>query len=61
MRGLRSSKKAPGKEKIYTAGEKESFSEKERQKVGIPLNKSLQTDIITMQKELGLNKYEFSF
>ncbi len=61
MRGLRSSKKAPGKNRIYTAGEKEYYTEKERAKTGIPLNESLQIDIKTMQNELGLNKYKFPF
>jgi len=61
MRELRSSKKAPGKEKIYTAGEKEYYSKVERRKTGIPLNKSLQNDIKIMQKELGLEKYNFPF
>ena len=61
MRDLRSSKKAPGKEKIYTAGEKEYNTEAERRKTGIPVNKSVQKDIKTMQKELGLNHYNFSF
>lgn len=61
MRELRSSKKAPGKEKIYTAGEKEYLTEVERKETGIPLNKSLQKDIKIMQKELGLDKYNFPF
>ncbi len=61
MRELRSSKKTPGKERIYTAGEKEYNSDVERRKNGIPLNKSLQKDIKIMQKELGLNKYNFPF
>ncbi|MFX1309871.1 MAG: Ldh family oxidoreductase [Promethearchaeota archaeon] len=61
MRGLRSSRKAQGQEKIYTAGEKEYYNEVERRKIGIPINKSLQNDIIIMQKELGLNKYNFPF
>jgi len=61
MRNLRASKKAPGKSRIYTAGEKEFFSEKERKIQGIPINKSLQEDIKTMQKELGLFDYNFSF
>ena len=61
MRELRSSKLAPGKDKIYTAGEKEYSSEEERKETGIPLNKSLQKDIKTMQVELGLDKYNFSF
>ena len=61
MRNLRASRKAPGKSRIYTAGEKEFFSEKERKIQGIPINKSLQEDIKTMQKELGLFDYNFSF
>ena len=61
MRELRGSKKAPGKERIYTAGEKEYYTETERRKSGIPINKSLQKDIKIMQKELGLNNYNFSF
>jgi LDH2 family malate/lactate/ureidoglycolate dehydrogenase len=61
MRGLRASKKAPGEEKIYTAGEKEFIAEQERLKTGIPINKSLQEDIKIMRKELHLDKYEFNF
>ena len=61
MRGLRNSKKEPGREKIYTAGEKEYIAENERNKSGIPLNKSLQEDIKIMLKELHLDKYKFNF
>jgi len=61
MRTLRSSKKAPGKSKIYTAGEKEYFAEKETEREGIPLNNSLQKDIKMMQHELGLDQYKFPF
>jgi LDH2 family malate/lactate/ureidoglycolate dehydrogenase len=61
MRSLRSSKKAPDKDKIYTAGEKEYLNEQERKKIGIPINKSLQEDIKVMQRELGLTKYDFPF
>lgn len=61
MRGLRNSKKIPGAERIYTAGEKESIAEKQRAKTGIPINKNLQQDIKTMQKELKLNNYNFQF
>ena len=61
MRDLRNSAKEPGEERIYTAGEKEYYSEVDRKKTGIPLNKSLQNDIKIMQKELSLNKYNFSF
>ncbi|MFX0071994.1 MAG: Ldh family oxidoreductase [Candidatus Hermodarchaeota archaeon] len=61
MRGLRSAKKEPNQDKIYTAGEKEYIAEQERFKKGISINKNLQQDILTMQKELGLNQYQFPF
>ena len=61
MRGLRSSKREPGADRIYTAGEKEFEAMKSRRKRGIPLNESLQEDIKTMQKELKLFNYNFSF
>ena len=61
MRELRSSKKAPGKERIYTAGEKEYYNELERRKSGIPINKSVQKDIKIIQKELRLTNYNFPF
>jgi LDH2 family malate/lactate/ureidoglycolate dehydrogenase len=61
MRGLRSAKKEPGAEKIYTAGEKEYEAELEREKLGIPLNESLRNDIKVMQNELSLDQYEFDF
>ncbi len=61
MRELRSSKKAPGKERIYTAGEKEYYNELERKKIGIPINLSVQNDIKIMQNELRLNNYNFPF
>ncbi|MFX1239034.1 MAG: Ldh family oxidoreductase [Promethearchaeota archaeon] len=61
MRALRNSKKSPGKDRIYTAGEKEYYTTLERRKIGIPINKSLQGDIKAMQNELGLSKYSFPF
>lgn len=61
MRTLRTSKKEPGIERIYTAGEKEYNTEIEIKKVGIQLNKSLQEDIRYIRNDLGLEKYEFNF
>ena len=61
MRGLRSSKKEPSANRIYTAGEKEYDAMTGRGKTGIPLNKSLQDDIRIMQEELGLFSYNFQF
>ncbi len=61
MRGLRGSRKIPGEERIYTAGEKEHDMTMGRKKRGIPINKSIQTDLLEMQKELGLMQYKFPF
>jgi LDH2 family malate/lactate/ureidoglycolate dehydrogenase len=61
LRELRSSKKAPGHMRIYTAGEKEYEKQRERIKTGIPLIPSIQKDILIMKKELGLDQYQFRF
>jgi L-2-hydroxycarboxylate dehydrogenase (NAD+) len=58
-RALRNSKKAPGEERIYTAGEKEYYMEIERRKTGIPINNSILNDLVTIKSELGLSQYEF--
>ncbi|MHA2296579.1 MAG: Ldh family oxidoreductase [Candidatus Hodarchaeales archaeon] len=60
-RSLRNSKKTPGEERIYTAGEKEYYISLEREKNGIPVNKSIQKDMLIMQDELKLEKYNFPF
>ena len=44
LRALRNSKKAPGQDKIYTAGEKEFIIYEERQKTGLLINDSIQAD-----------------
>jgi LDH2 family malate/lactate/ureidoglycolate dehydrogenase len=61
LRSLRSSKKAPEAERIYTAGEKEYIAWLERKDKGAPINKNLQQQIITLKEELGLTKYKFPF
>jgi LDH2 family malate/lactate/ureidoglycolate dehydrogenase len=58
-RALRNSKKAPGQERIYTAGEKEYYMEIERRKTGIPINQSILNDLVTMKSELRLSGYDF--
>lgn len=60
-RELRGSRKAPGQDRIFTAGEKEFESEIARMKEGIPINRNLQKNLIAMRDELGLSKYEFPF
>jgi L-2-hydroxycarboxylate dehydrogenase (NAD+) len=57
MRKLRASKKMPGKNRIYTAGEKEYYCELERKKKGIPLTKSIQEDLVQIINELELYHY----
>jgi len=61
LRALRGSKKAPRAERIYTAGEKEYLTWQKRKNKGVPLNKVLQSEILTMRDETGLKKYVFPF
>lgn len=61
LRELRNSKKAPGCDRIFTAGEKEYDAWLFRKDKGVPVNKALQKDIITLKKELKLDKYCFPF
>lgn len=61
LRALRSSRKAPGHDKIYTAGEKEYITWQTRKDKGVPLNKELQKEIIAMRDELNLSQYKFQF
>ena len=60
-RELRGSKKMPGAERIYTAGEKEHLAWLERKDRGVPVSKTLQKEMIVMRNELGLNHYKFTF
>lgn len=59
LRALRSSKRAPGQDRIYTAGEREHDAWQARQKTGIPLNESVRADIDAMRAELNITGYEF--
>lgn len=61
LRELRASKKMPGQERIYTAGEKEYLAWLERKDRGVPVNKSLQEDIIAMRELFNLTGYNFPF
>jgi len=60
-RELRGSKKMPGAERIYTAGEKEHLAWLERKDRGVPVPKTLQAEMIVMRNELGLKRYKFAF
>ncbi len=61
LRQLRASKKAPGYDRIYTAGEKEYLAWLERKDKGVPVNEALQKDMLTLKKELNLSQYQFPF
>lgn len=58
LRDLRASKKMPGAERIYTAGEKEYLAWMERKDKGVPVNEVLQDEMKTMIRELGLTGYD---
>ncbi len=59
-RALRASKKAPGCDRIYTAGEKEYLVWLERKDKGVPVGAAVQKEIIAIRDELGLD-YHFDF
>jgi len=61
LRDLRASTKAPGHDRIYTAGEKEYEKEIAIRRDGIPVIPNLQKEIKFLQSELGLWQYEFPF
>lgn len=60
LRELRASKKSPGKKRIYTAGEKEYLAWLERKEKGVPVNRSVQQDLIKVRDMYQLN-YRFDF
>ncbi len=55
LRSIRASKKAPGADRIYTAGEKEYDIWQERKNSGVPINESVQKEICDVRDELGLD------
>jgi len=61
LRDLRGSTKAPGRERIYTAGEKEVENARRILKEGIPIVPNLAKDLIWLQQELKLPQYQFPF
>ena len=61
LRELRASMKAPGQNRIYTAGEKEYLAWLSRKETGIPLNDSLKKTIKTLKEEYKLDSYKFNF
>ncbi len=60
LRALRASTKAPGAERIYTAGEKEHLAWVEREPLGVPVGDTIQKEFMQLRDECGLN-YRFPF
>lgn len=60
LRELRASEKAPGQDRIYTAGEKEYLAWLERKDKGVPVNESVQKDLETVRDMYGLD-YKFDW
>ena len=59
-RALRNSTKAPGAERIYTAGEKEWRVWQERKDKGVPVDASIQKEFMALRDECGLDvKFPF--
>ena len=59
LRAVRASKRMPGAERIYTAGEKE-YEIKLKQADGVLINESVQGELNAVRKELSLeDKYRF--
>lgn len=61
LRELRNTRKAPGHERIFTAGEKEYENELRVREEGIPIVPNLQKDICYIQNLLHLPDYGFNF
>lgn len=57
LRELRDSKKMPGHERIYTAGEKEYLCYQERKKTGVPINDALWNEMSKIAKDYKLHNF----
>ena len=61
LRDLRGSEKAPGQERIYTAGEKEYDVWMYRKDKGVPVTEAVQKEFIGLRDEFGLTQFKFPF
>ena len=59
-RALRASKKAPGHDRIYTAGEKAWLVWQERKEKGVPVGEAVQKEFIGIRDKYHL-PYQFPF
>jgi LDH2 family malate/lactate/ureidoglycolate dehydrogenase len=61
MRALQASRKAPGEDRIYVAGEKEYGKEALIRERGVPVNANLRQELQTMRDDLNIEGYEAHF
>lgn len=61
LRELRASEKAPGHDRIYTAGELEYLAWEDRKDKGVPVGDAVQRELAAVRDKLGLTKYRFPF
>ena len=61
MRALQSSRKAPGQDRIYVAGEKECEAERLVRERGIPVNHNLRRELQIVRDGLEIPGYEICF
>lgn len=61
LRKLRNSQKAPGQERIYTAGEKEHDVWMYRKDKGVPMTEAVQKEFVQLRDELELTQFRFPF
>jgi LDH2 family malate/lactate/ureidoglycolate dehydrogenase len=61
LRELRASKKMPGQNRIYTAGEKEYYAWLERKDKGVPFSNELLGEFRELCKTYGMEEYQHYF
>ena len=61
MRALQASRREPGRERIYVAGEKEHEMQAVVRERGIPVNENLRRELQIMRDELGIAGYQDFF
>lgn len=61
LRELRASEKAPGQERIYTAGEKEYEIWQDRKDKGVPVGDAVQKELTGLRDRFGLKEFVFPF
>lgn len=60
LRELRASRRAPGQERIYTAGEKEYLTKQQRAKTGLPISPTAQAELVSVRDMYKLS-HRFPF